>query len=192
MSHRSFVRQTVLLSIAMSAQPAAAAIAQAPSGSQAWQPFLLGTQVNVITQHLPPVPALFSGPNSLGPGADTKTSQAYGIYAGLKVTPQRQAYLDAEMIRGSGISHTVGLAGLTNGDVIRQGSADLGSGPYVARAFLRYTVPLFSMHRDTLIAGQDQVPGSYRRGASSSPRESSRPPTCSTSIDTRTLRARSS
>jgi high affinity Mn2+ porin len=158
MSHRSFVRQTVLLSIAMSAQPAAAAIAQAPSGSQAWQPFLLGTQVNVITQHLRPVPALYSGPNSLGPRADTKTSQAYGIYAGLKVTPQLQAYLDAEMIRGSGISHTVGLAGLTNGDVIRQGSADLGSGPYVARAFLRYTVPLFSMHRDTLIAGQDQVP----------------------------------
>jgi len=35
------------------------------------------------------------------------------------------------------VSRTVGLAGLTNGDVIRQGSADLGNGPSLARTYLR-------------------------------------------------------
>lgn len=126
--------------------------------SLSWQPFLLGTQINVITQHLAAVPAQYSGPNSIGPGADTKTSQAYGVYTGVRVSSRLQGYLDVEMIRGAGVGHTVGLAGLTNGDVIRQGSADLGSGPYVARAFLRYTVPLASRIADTLSAGQDQVP----------------------------------
>ena len=46
------------------------------------------------------------------------------------------------MARGSGFSHASGLAGVTHGDVLRQGTADLGNGPYVARAFLRFIVPM--------------------------------------------------
>jgi hypothetical protein len=69
-----------------------------------------------------------------------------------------QGYLDVEMIRGKGISSVLGLAGPTNGDVLRQGTVDLGSGPYVARAFVRYTVPFASRSFDTLTRAQDQVP----------------------------------
>jgi carbohydrate-selective porin OprB len=62
------------------------------------------------------------------------------------------------MARGAGVGRTVGLAGITNGDVIRQGSADLGQDPYVARAFLRYALPI-GEGLDTLARAQDQLPG---------------------------------
>ena len=68
-----------------------------------------------------------------------------------------EGYLDVEMVRGKGVSRTVGLAGITNGDVIRQGSADLGDGPYVARMFLRYTIG-FGTRPDTLARDIDQLP----------------------------------
>ena len=63
------------------------------------------------------------------------------------------------MARGSGVSHAYGLAGLTDGDVIRQGSVDLGQGPYLARVYARFMIPL-GKERDTADRGQDQVPGS--------------------------------
>ncbi|GAC1657402.1 MAG: hypothetical protein NVS4B3_23880 [Gemmatimonadaceae bacterium] len=123
-----------------------------------WQPWLLGTQLNVISQHLGHVRTPYSGANSLMADGDTKTSHAYGVYAGVAAGERLQGYLDVEMIRGEGINKATGLAGITNGDVIRQGTVDLGVGPYVARAFLRYTVPITSTTRDTLALAQDQVP----------------------------------
>ncbi len=62
------------------------------------------------------------------------------------------------MVRGAGVGHVLGLGGPTNGDVIRQGSADLGNGPYVARAFLRYVIPLRGTALDTLDRAADQMP----------------------------------
>lgn len=130
----------------------------ATTGSARWTPYFLGTQINVITQHLFHVPSLYSAANSLGPNAETKSSHAYGLYAGVAVSPRMAGYLDVEMIRGSGVNKATGLAGITNGDVIRQGTIDLGAGPYVARAFLRYTIPLDGRARDTLARAPDQVP----------------------------------
>ncbi|MDQ6636018.1 MAG: carbohydrate porin [Gemmatimonadota bacterium] len=69
-------------------------------------------------------------------------SDTYGLYLGARITSHLDGYLDVEMARGNGISHASGLAGVTNGDVLRQGTADLGNGPYVARGFLRFTLPL--------------------------------------------------
>jgi hypothetical protein len=96
---------------------------------------------------------------SLRASGDHQVSQSYGAYAGVCFVPNVAAYLDAEMIRGSGISHASGLAGVTNGDVLRQGSVDLGDGPYVARAFLRWTIPLHSTKLDTVARGVDELPG---------------------------------
>ncbi len=128
------------------------------TGSAQWQAWLLGTQVNVITQHLERVRSPYRGPNSLPPDGDTQTSHAYGVYAGVQASARLQGYLDVEMIRGNGIAHATGLAGIPNGDVIRQGTVDLGQGPYVARAFMRYTLPAGGAERDTLTSGMDQVP----------------------------------
>jgi len=130
----------------------------AHEGSVRWTPYLFGTQINVITQHLLHVPSPYEAANSLGPAAETKTSHAYGVYAGLVVSPRLAGYLDVEMIRGSGVNKATGLAGITNGDVIRQGTVDLGAGPYVARAFLRYILPLGGRARDTLPRGPDEAP----------------------------------
>ena len=130
----------------------------AQSGSASWQAWVLGAQINVITQHLVPFNSPYSSNNSLDGGGDTRTSHAYGLYAGAKIAKRLDGYLDVEMIRGSGISHVTGLGGPTNGDVIRQGSADLGTGPYVARAFLRYTIARDDGALDTLTRARDQIP----------------------------------
>ena len=61
------------------------------------------------------------------------------------------------MARGAGLGHTLGLGGLTDGDVIREGAVNLGQGPYLARAYARYLIPLGSA-RDTAERGQDQLP----------------------------------
>ncbi len=126
--------------------------------SASWRPYLLGTQINVIWQDLRPFRSPYDGPNSLQSSGDSKISHAYGVYGGIDVGHGLQGYLDVEMIRGKGISRVVGLAGPTNGDVLRQGTTDLGSGPYVARAFVRYTIPFSSRERDTLERAPDQIP----------------------------------
>jgi hypothetical protein len=145
------------------AQGADSARAAGDSGSARFRPMILGTQMNLIHQRLLPFHALYSGPNSLQNTADAKTSEAFGLYAGTQIAPRLEGYLDVEMIRGSGVGRTVGLAGITNGDVIRQGSADLGDGPYIARAFVRYTIG-GGAARDTLARAMDQLPEVAREG----------------------------
>jgi high affinity Mn2+ porin len=125
-------------------------------GSVSWVPQLLGTQATVIGQRLGPFDAPYTGPMSLTAGGDRAVSHTYGAYLGARILPRLDAYLDVEMARGSGISHASGLAGVTNGDVLRQGTADLGNGPYVARAFLRLTVPL-APDVDSVARGIDQL-----------------------------------
>ena len=120
---------------------------------------MLGTQVNVIAQHLVPFPSdPYSSPNSLTSNGDTKASHAYGAYLGARIFAGIQVYLDIEMIRGGGISQVTGLGGITNGDVLRQGSVNLGQGPYVARAFVRHAIPLGDGAMDPLARGVDQIP----------------------------------
>ncbi len=127
-------------------------------GSAAWIPQVLGTQVNVIGQHLPTFHSPYSGATSFTASGSDAISHVYGAYTGATLGRGIDAYLDIEMARGKGISHASGLAGVPNGDVLRQGTADLGNGPYVARAFLRYTRALSGDRPDTLSRGPDQLP----------------------------------
>jgi hypothetical protein len=123
-----------------------------------WLPQLLGAQFTVISQYLAPFRAAYSGPNSLTSRGDGEATHTYGVYLGSRLSGHLQVYLDLEMARGKAVGNAVGLGGLTNGDVIRQGSVDLGQGPYVARAFLRYTIPL-TRDADSLARAMDQLPG---------------------------------
>lgn len=151
------------------------------AGSDAWTPHVLGTQIEVIAQRLARLRSPYAGPNSLDPAGDHAVSHVYGVYLGARPfawgardraldraagpANRVEAYLDAEMVRGRGVSRTVGLAGLTNGDVIRQGSADLGDGPYIARAYVRVVHRLGSRGAaaghtaDTAARAPDQLPG---------------------------------
>jgi high affinity Mn2+ porin len=131
----------------------------APSdAAHAWRAWALGTQINVIAQHLNPLKSPYTGPNSLSGNGDSQASFAFGLYTGARLWRGLEGYLDVEMIQGHGVSNVTGLGGITNGDVLRQGSTDLGNGPYVARAFLRYTVAFEHESADTAVAAPDQIP----------------------------------
>ena len=119
----------------------------------------LGAQATLIGQYLRPFSAEYSGAHSLTSAGDQQLSQSYGVYGGACIVAGLAVYVDVEMVRGAGIGHTLGLAGITNGDVLRAGSVDLGTGPYFARYFLRYTIPLSSKSEDTLTAAPDQLAG---------------------------------
>ena len=123
-----------------------------------WVPRVLGAQFTYIGQQLFPLHADYSGPHSLTTKGDFEGTHTYGVYVGSRLAGWLQAYVDFEMARGAGVSHATGLAGLTDGDVIRQGSVDLSKGPYLARVYLRYFLPL-GRGTDTAARGQDQVPG---------------------------------
>ncbi|MDQ6828440.1 MAG: carbohydrate porin [Gemmatimonadota bacterium] len=129
------------------------------TGSSTWAAAVLGTQLNVIGQRLGRFRSAYSGPNSLDATGDAQVSHTYGVYLGARLGTHLSGFLDVEMVRGAGISRVVGLAGPTNGDVIRQGTADLGTGPYVARAYLRYLIPIRRTKFDTVERAPDQMPG---------------------------------
>ncbi|MDE2196748.1 MAG: carbohydrate porin [Gammaproteobacteria bacterium] len=133
------------------------ALADDAGNGQFWIPQLLGAQYTGIGQHLYPFPAKYSGPLGLTPDGDTQISHTFGVYSGMQITPRLQAYLDVEMFKGGGIGGATGLGGITNGDVVRAGSG-LPKDPYIARAYLQYTLPLGgdTAHVDR---GMDQLPG---------------------------------
>ncbi|MBS0589087.1 MAG: carbohydrate porin [Proteobacteria bacterium] len=135
------------------------AFAQATdSGAEFFVPQLLGAQYTFIDQHQDALRSPYSSPLSLRANGDTARSHTFGAYFGVQLPWHLQFYLDAEMFKGAGVSNATGMAGLTNGDVIRSGTVDLGKRPYVARRVLRYTLPL-SEETTAVDAAQDQLPG---------------------------------
>jgi high affinity Mn2+ porin len=144
------------LAVASVATPTLSA-AQA-QGCASVVPVLLGAQTTFIGQRLAPFRSPYTGPMSLRADGDRQLSESYGVYAGACLPAGFAVYLDVEMIRGDGISRASGLAGVTNGDVIRQGSADLGDAPYVARAFVRWTQAFGGAERDTIARAMDDLP----------------------------------
>jgi hypothetical protein len=131
----------------------------AGGSAPSWLPRIVGFQVTAIGQWLPSFESRYAGPNSLASAGDQAVSHTYGLYLGARLARWLEAYLDLEQAKGKGISRTTGLGGITNGDVVRQGSADLGTGPYIARAFLRYVVGLGASTAEPLDRSQDQLAG---------------------------------
>ena len=105
-------------------------------------PYWISGQANIILQAHPAFHAPYSGPNSLRPRGEYKTSLLGTLYTGIEVGKHTELLLDVESTGGRGISQALGLAGFTNLDVVR--NPNLGSIPYVARAILFETVPLSS------------------------------------------------
>jgi high affinity Mn2+ porin len=110
-------------------------------------PYVVGGQSTVVWQHLPSFNSPYIGPRSLRPGPEDAVSHSYTLYTGLRLARWLDVYVDPEMIRGNGIGGGFGLAGYTNGEVIRNPQA--GQSPYLARAFLRATIPLGGSSQDT-------------------------------------------
>ncbi len=114
-----------------------------PTESRFW----ISGQINLIFQAHPDFRARYSGMNSLTPRGESKTSDVLTLYMGAQITRNTEAFLDIESAGGRGISDALGLAGFTNLDVVRNPS--LGSKPYLARVFVRQTIPLSKERTDS-------------------------------------------
>ena len=126
-----------------------------------WLPQVLGAQATFIYQNMPAFHSPYIGEDSLrfDHGLGRELTQTYGLYLGSQLTESLQAYVDFEMFRGQGLSKGLGLGGYTNGDEVRAGTADLGQGPYLARLFARYLIPLSGELGGESQASMDQLPG---------------------------------
>ena len=124
-----------------------------------WVPKVLGMQFNGIYQNVPGFHNPYEGDHSFKTdgGAGHNITHIYGVYLGSQVLPSLQACVDLEMAKGSGISKGQGLGGFANGDV-KDRDGDLGTGPYIARAYLRYFYSL-STETEKVERGQGQLPG---------------------------------
>ncbi len=101
-------------------------------------PYELGLQVTLIDQNLFKFHSPYSGANSLLARNENELSDTYTLYAGVRLTRGLELFVNPEMARGNGVSQALGLAGFTNGDVIR--NPTLGMEPYLGRYFVRYTL----------------------------------------------------
>jgi high affinity Mn2+ porin len=119
-------------------------------------PQWLGAQYTFIDQNQSSVKEPYTGPLSLRSNGYTARSHTFGAYFGIQLPFHLQFYTDFEMFKGEGVG--TGLASLPNGDLIRSGVATLGKGPYVARSYIRWDMPL-NNETNAVSAVQDQLPG---------------------------------
>jgi hypothetical protein len=134
--------KSVLIAAACALACLPAATLHAEDAPALFVPQLLGAQYTFIEQWQGRVHSPYAGPLSVLARGDHARSHTFGIYFGVPITQRLALYVDTELFRGEGISHSTGLAGLTNGDVIRGGGGALGRSAYVARAFFTYDIPL--------------------------------------------------
>jgi hypothetical protein len=131
-----------------------------PSAAQAdtstW--YEVGGQITGIDQQAFPFRSPYAGPNSFQSSYQNAATHTYTLFLGIRPLNDLEFYLNPEMARGYGLGGAVGLAGFTNGDVIRQGGFNLSEAPYLARAFIRYDLPLGS-GRVSVPAGENVIPG---------------------------------
>lgn len=119
-------------------------------------PQWLGAQYTLIDQHQSALHSPYAGALSLKPDGDTARSNSFGAYFGVALPARLQFYIDVEMFKGGAVSQATGLGGFVNGDVVHAGSS-LSHRAYVARRFLRWTLPLASADAP-LTRAQDQLP----------------------------------
>ena len=155
----------ILLLAACAARSAVAAGAGAGAGAAAtpapdsdW-PQLLGAQYTFIEQRQSTLLSPYRGALSLHPEGDRQGTHTMGLYTGWAPLDWGQLYFDTEKFMGAGVSGTTGLAGLTNGDVVRQGVAGLKKQFYIARLYARLLLPL-AAGTVAVARAQDQIPGS--------------------------------
>ena len=103
----------------------------------------LSGQANFIFQTHPDFPALYSGPQSLGPRYEKATSRVMTLYAGVRLNPSTAFMIAIEEAGGEALSQGFGLAGNTNLDIVR--NPLLSKAPYLGRAQIH---KVFAFSRD--------------------------------------------
>ena len=134
----------VLVLLSLCANTPLDAAEAVPDSKPTWLPQFLGAQFTTMYQNAPGFRSPYGGEKSFifDHSVKQQMTRTYGVYLGSQVTKSLQIYADFEMFQGAGLSGGLGLGGYTNADVIRAGPANLGSGPYLARLYARYIMPL--------------------------------------------------
>jgi len=111
--------------------------------------FWLSGQGNFIFQTHPPFHAAYTGKNSMNPNYEKATSRVMTLYTGVRLNSSTEFLADVEDAAGAGLSNSLGLAGITNLDVVRipgEGTP-LSTAPYLARGMI-HTV--FALSKDKI------------------------------------------
>jgi high affinity Mn2+ porin len=118
--------------------------------------FWLSGQANIIFQTHPPFQSPYQGRNSLDPNYEKATSRVMTLYTGIRLNGSTEALVDIEDAAGSGLGNSVGLAGITNLDVVRipGQSAPLSTAPYLARAMIH---KVFALSEDKVENDRDAL-----------------------------------
>lgn len=144
-----------------------------PAPTPPW--YEVGGQITAIDQQAFPFRSPYSGTNSFQSSFQNALTHTYTLYLGVRPLNGLELYLDPEMALGYGLSGAVGLAGVANGDVIRQGGGAVkpglapsespwgSDGPYIARAFARVVLPLGSETEDAPAAENQMGAAPWRR-----------------------------
>jgi high affinity Mn2+ porin len=99
-------------------------------------------QANFIFQAHGPFHSPYQGTNSFVGYGETATSRVLTLYTGIKLPGRTEILFDLEETGGGGLSQTLGLAGFTNLDVVR--NPTLGQGVYISRIMYHETIALTS------------------------------------------------
>jgi high affinity Mn2+ porin len=131
---------------------------EASLGPASHWPQLVGAQYTFILQNQSSLLSPYVSRLSLDPNGDTQPTNTLGMYLGWAPLNWLQTYVDVERFVGAGVSNATGVAGLTNGDVVREGAAGLKKEFYIARDFLRFMWPLGD-GVSAVERGKDQIAG---------------------------------
>jgi high affinity Mn2+ porin len=107
-----------------------------PENDRIW----ISGQANFISQWHPAFHSPYQGPNSLPPQAQDATSRVLTLFTGLRLSSTSELICDVQESGGHGIGEALGLAGVTNLDVVR--NTTLSRAPYVARLMVHQIIPL--------------------------------------------------
>jgi high affinity Mn2+ porin len=91
-------------------------------------------QMTVLAQYHPYFKAKYSGKNSLDTNAESTLSVTSTLFLGTRLWKGASAFFNPELSGGSGLSHTLGVAGFPNGETYRV--SDPAPHVYIARLYL--------------------------------------------------------
>ena len=115
-------------------------------------------QATTVSQWHRAFPEQYSGPNSLSSSPEFRTSLTSTLFAGARLWPGAELYVNPELAGGSGFSHTLGVAGFPNGEIYRVDTPT--PKVFLARLFLRQTFGLGG-GRERVESDQNQLAGTY-------------------------------
>lgn len=116
----------------------------------------LRLQATWIGQSKRPFSAPYTGTNSLVPEREFSRTFTSTLYAGWRLGPDTELYVNPEAALGVPLSRLTGLGGFTNNEIARTSGPDLRF--YRARLFLRHAWGLGG-ETEWLESGQNQLAG---------------------------------